>query len=368
MQRFSLDTVLTPNKRWKTWVVITLIVGMTGCAATQETPDKVDDNALYEGRSTVTFSNLPVAKTVEEGIALGDQQLRAGEYDKALYMYIQAMQLDETNTEALYKIGQVHLDRGTTGKAVLAFEGVLARDPEHIYGNEALGVLYLRANRFQEAHRFFTKSVEADRNRLMVDKTDAEETDDGKGADAPSLTEDEIASLTEQIQADKKSPAHAYNGLGVVADLKGDHDKAQSLYAVSLQINPRAAITLNNKGYSYYLSKQWAKAEQAYKAALKINSKSPQAWRNLGLLYARQENYVSALTAFEQVMDSANAHNDVGYICLLEGKYDRAEYYFDKAMTLSPMYYEKAHENMKLTQRLRDSQITQFTPKPKQKD
>ncbi|WP_370279052.1 tetratricopeptide repeat protein [Pontibacterium sp.] len=363
MQRFSLDAVLSRKKRWPRWMVLTLIVGVTGCAATQESPDKVDDNALYEGRSTVTFSNLPEAKTAEEGIALGDQQLRAGEFDKALFMYIQAMQLDETNTEALYKIGQIHLDRGNTGKAVVAFEGVLARDSEHIYGNEALGILYLKANRYQDAHLFFTKSVQADRNRLMADK--AENTEN---AEPQSLTEDEIASLTEQIQADKKSPAHAYNGLGVVADLKGDHDKAQSLYDVSLQINPRAAITLSNKGYSYYLSKQWSKAERAYKAALKINPKSPQAWRNLGLLYARQENYVSALTAFEQVMDSADAHNDVGYICLLEGKYDRAEYYFDKAMTLSPMYYEKAHENMKLTQRLRDSQITQFTPQPKQKD
>jgi len=363
MQTFSLDAMLPQTKRWQRWIVLTLIVGMTGCAATQETPEKVDDNALYEGRSTVTFSNLPVAKTAEEGIVLGDQQLRAGEYDKALYMYIQAMQLDETNTEALYKIGQVHLDRGTMGKAVLAFEGVLARDPKHIYGNEALGVLYLRANRFQEAHRFFTKSVEADKNRLMADKAEKQEN-----AESQSLTEDEIVSLTEQIQADKRSPAHAYNGLGVVADLKGEHEQAQSLYSVSLQINPRAAITLNNKGYSYYLSNQWSKAEKAYKAALKIDPKSPQAWRNLGLLYARQENYVSALTAFEQVMDSADAHNDVGYICLLEGKYDRAEYYFDKAMTLSPMYYEKAHENMKLTQRLRDSQITQFTPQPKQKD
>lgn len=347
----SIDRV-RQQKRDSWWLVlVSVLVVLSGCAANQETPEKVDENALYEGRSTVTFSNLPVAKTADEGVELGDQQLRAGEFDKALFMYIQAIQLDDNNTEALYKIGQIHLDRGNTGKAIMAFEGVLSREPEHVYGNEALGVLYLKVNRFKDAHAFFTKSVEADRSRLQALKTE--------DAHPKPLTEDEIAAVTKQIDADRESPAHAYNGLGVVADLKGDHDRAQSLYSLSLEINPKAAITLNNRGYSYYLSNQWEKAERSYKAALRLDPKSPQAWRNLGLLYARQENYGSALTAFEQVMEPASAHNDVGYICLLEGKYEKAEFYFDRAMTLSPTYYEKAFENMKLTQRLRESQVTQ---------
>ena len=359
MKRLVFGTVKHRSGIWWRWVSLTILVGLSGCATnpSTSTTDDVDKNALYEGRSTVTFSNLPVAKTPEEGIALGDQQLRAGEFDKALYMYIQAMQLDETNTEALYKIGQIHLERGTTGKAILAFEGVVERDPAHIYGNEALGMIYLKANRFEEANRFFTRSVDADRARIQASVKGTEKS--------KNLSEEEIAAVSKRIESDRQSPAHAYNGLGVVADLRGEHSTAQALYDQSLQIKPNAAITLNNKGYSYYLTNEWGKAERAYKAALRVDPKSIQAWRNLGLLYARQENYVSALTAFEQVMDSANANNDIGYICLLEGKYQRAEYYFDRAMTLSPTYYEKAHENLKLTQRLRDSQFTQVTPKPK---
>jgi len=360
MKRLVFGAVKLRSGTWWRCVSLTVLVGLSGCATnpSTSTTDNVDKSALYEGRSTVTFSNLPVAKTPEEGVSLGDQQLRAGEYDKALYMYIQSMQLDESNTEALYKIGQIHLDRGTTGKAILAFEGVIKRDPAHIYGNEALGMIYLKANRFDEANRFFTRSVDADRARIQADVAEAQRSDD--------LSEEEIAEVSKSIEADRQSPAHAYNGLGVVADLRGEHSTAQSLYDLSLKIKPNAAITLNNKGYSYYLTKEWRKAERAYKAALRIDPESIQAWRNLGLLYARQENYVSALTAFEQVMDSANAHNDIGYICLLEGKYQRAEFYFDRAMTLSPTYYEKAHENLKLTQRLRDSQLTQVIPEAKQ--
>jgi len=351
---FSIDAVMPRGNTWWRWIALMMLAGLAGCASNQNLPDDVDKNALYEGRSTVTFSNLPVAKTAEEGIQLGDQQLRIGEFDKALYMYIQAMQLDEQNTEALYKIGQIHLDRGTMSKAIMAFEGVLARDADHIYANESLGILYLKANRYKDAHAFFSRSVAADQARLQTSDSD-------KPNETPpsALTASELEAVSKQLAADKESPSHAYNGLGVVADLGGDHGKAQEMYALSLSINPDAAITLNNRGYSYYLSKQWQAAERAYKKALKIDPRSPQAWRNLGLLYARQGNYASALTAFEQVMEPANAYNDVGYICLLEGKYAKAEYYFEQAVTLSPTYYEKAFENLKLAQRLRDSQVSQ---------
>lgn len=341
------------NSLWR-WVLVIVFTGLTGCASNQSVPDKVDDNALYEGRSTVSFSNLPVAETAEQGIGLGDQQLRAGEFDKALYMYIQAMQLDKKNTDALYKIGWIHLDRGNTGKAVMAFEGVLAQDPKHIYGNEALGIVYLKSNRYAVAHKHFAQAVESDKGRLAVANTDG--TSQRPVPKGKSDDEDIAAILPE---TDNQSPSHAYNGLGVIADLKGDHKAAQGHYERSLAITPHASITLNNQGYSYYLSNQWVKAEAAYKQALRFDSKSPQAWRNLGLLYARQENYLSALMAFEQVMDSADAHNDVGYICLLEGKYDTAEYYFEKAISLLPTYYEKASENLKLTQRLREKHVTQ---------
>ncbi len=334
-------------------------LALAGCSANQTEPEKVDKNALYDGRSTVSFANLPVAKTAEEGVKLGDQQLRAGEYDKALYMYIQAIQLDDQYAEALHKIGQIHLDRGNTPKAMMAFEGVLAIDANHAGGNEALGVINLKANRYNNAFQHFTRAVQSDQLRLNPEQSaDASKTSPAESGKKSDKESDKPA-VSGRPPVDPLSPVHAYNGLGVIADLKGDHAIAQDYYNKALMIKPNSPITLNNKGYSYYLSKQWKKAEIAYKRALKMDVKSLQSWRNLGLLYARQENYLAALSAFEQVMDSANAHNDLGYICMLEGKYEKAEYYFEKAMSLSPTYYEKAYENMKMVQRLRDSSVSQ---------
>lgn len=328
------------SQRTRLTCLLLLLTGLAGCAANQSKTANVDDNALYEGRSTVSFSNLPVAKTAEEGVSLGDQQLRAGEYDKALYLYIQAIQLDDDNTQALYKIGRIHMERGNTGKAVMAFEGVLARDSQHIQGNEALGVLYLKNNRYDQARQFFQRAVDSDQARL-----------NGKRVADTAEPEPPVY--------DAQSPAQAFNGLGVLADLDGDHTQAQQHYATALAVSPSSPLIWNNRGYSFYLSHNWSEAEQSYKSALRHDAKSHQVWKNLGLLYARQEQYLKALMAFEQVMDSANAHNDLGYICMLEGKYDKAEYYFDKAMSLSPVFYKKAYDNMTQTKRLREHQVTQ---------
>lgn len=305
----------------------TLLVACGG--NTTNVKPNVDENALYEGRATVTFSNLPIAKTPEEAIAEGDKQVRIAEFDKALYMYIQAMELDPKNATAMYKIGNIHLQRGGIQKATLAFSNVLENDADHVGANEAVGVILLKENRYSDAQKHFMRAVDMDLKRL------------GAAADSN--------------HTDKSSPAQAYDGLGILADLKGDHVLAQQYYRTALQVRPRSAITLNNLGYSYYLTKSWRDAEIAYKKALKISQDYAQSWRNLGLLYARQGNYMSSITAFERVMESAQAHNDVGYICLLEGKYDKAEYFFEKAISLSPMFYERADDNLRLTRRLRDT-------------
>lgn len=329
MMNIGQGVMGTRSLRGKVLGVVMATVIVSGCTGKSDAvKPRIDDNALYEGRATVTFANLPVAKTAEAAITEGDKQLRVAEYDKALYMYIHALELDSKNTEALYKIGNIHLQRGGMYKAIMAFNDVLTIDPSHVGASESRGVLYLKDNAYAEAQKLFMQAVEEDEKRL--------------------------ATLEGAPQVDAQSPAMAYDGLGIIADLRGDHVLAQHYYNAALKIKPNSAITYNNLGYSYYLTKNWKSAEKSYKRALKLQNEYAQAWRNLGLLYARQGNYMSAVTAFERVMDTAQAYNDVGYICLLEGSYNKAEQFFEQAMTMSPTYYEKANDNLKLARRLRE--------------
>lgn len=311
-----------------------LLVGMIilgGCATNSQMEQDSAANAneaFYEGKPTLAYTGLPRASTVKQGIIMGDQALARGDTDEALYHYVQVLDLDGESAAAYFRIGQVHMGRDNEKLASLALRSALASEPEHIGALTALGVLHLKHNRYAEAKAYLDRALNEDRKRFAA------------GAEQ---------------DYDARSPSRAYNGLGVLADLDGNTTEAQRLYRISLSIRPGAADTLNNLGYSYYLDSRWRDSEQQFRKALDISPEFEQAWRNLGLVYARQQRYLAALNALERVMDTAKAHNDIGYICMLDGRYALAKQYFEKALTLSPTFYLKAQENLTYVERLEES-------------
>ncbi|GAA0790854.1 tetratricopeptide repeat protein [Marinobacterium sediminicola] len=310
-------------------LLLMTVVLLAGCAANSQMEQTSSDNdAFYEGKPTLAYSGLPRAATVKQGIIMGDQALARGETDEALYHYVQVLDLESESAAAYFRIGQVHIGRGNEKLASLALRSALGIEPEHIGALTALGVLHLKHNRYSEARTNLDKALELDRKRFEA---------------------------SAEQQYDARSPSRAYNGLGVLADLDGNTAEAQRLYQISLSIRPDAADTLNNLGYSYYLDARWDDAERQFRKALEIDPEYDQVWRNLGLVYARQQRYLAALNALERVMDSAKAHNDIGYICMLDGRYSLAKQYFEKAMTLSPTFYPKAKENLTYVERLQEA-------------
>lgn len=321
----------TGKRQINTGTLVMAVLLLGGCAANSQMdqqPATGSNETFYEGKPTLAYSGLPQATTVKQGIIMGDQALARGDTDEALYHYVQTLELESQSEMAYFRIGQVHMGRNNEKLASLALRSALGIDPEHIGALTAMGVLHLKHNRYAEAREHLDKAVALDRKRF----------DAGAAQDY-----------------DARSPSRAYNGLGVLADLDGNTAEAQRLYQISLSIRPDAADTLNNLGYSFYLDSRWREAERQFRKALDISPDYEQAWRNLGLVYARQQRYLAALNALERVMDSAKAHNDIGYICMLDGRYALAKQYFEKALTLSPTFYPKAKENLIYVQRLEEA-------------
>jgi tetratricopeptide (TPR) repeat protein len=93
---------------------------------------------------------------------------------------------------------------------------------------------------------------------------------------------------------------------------------------------------------------------------LKIDPGYKLAWRNLGLIYAKNARFKKALQAFSKIEKDYKAYNDVGYIAMLTGHFDEAQYYFKEAMKLSPVYYELAARNAKQLAYLRENKDVHF--------
>lgn len=311
-----------------------LAATLAGCQTTGESVG-TSRNELYDGGRSVLYKVRKGADTADQAMRMAGAAYAAGDTDQALYLFLRASELDAKRYDALVWVGRIHRERGNSQLAELALRDVLKSDPANLEALTELGTLEIGLRRYAEAQQTLGSALRLDQQRF------------GGVLPAGELSD------SDALMADDKSPLRVYTGLGVLADLGNDFDRAQRYYRLALQISPRSAMVANSQGYSHYLAGDWPAARAAYRQALGFDSSYKPAWRNYGMLLARMGQYEEALSAFEQVEPRAEASNDVGYICLIEGKLAEAERFFRSAIDQSPAHYEVAWQNLKRVQQIR---------------
>lgn len=284
-----------------------VLLGVAGCATTPAHEDSGGRyNQLFDEQLKVLFATQFPVNTAQEAMKKGDEAMRNGYTDLALFNYIRALELDANSYEALYKIGSIHEKRGNRRLAELAYRWTLKLSENHAGAWEGVGLMLLEKRQYDPAEKALRKAVQADPRRWR-----------------------------------------AHNALGVIADLKKKYQKADAYYRAALHVVPNSPRVLNNLGYSKYLAGDWNDAERLFEMALNYDPQYERAWMNLGLLHTRFGRYDKALRAFRRVMDEPSAYNNVGYVCMLDGNDKMAETFFRKAIQLSASYYPAANENLK---------------------
>ncbi|WP_044874913.1 tetratricopeptide repeat protein [Pseudomonas sp. LFM046] len=290
--------------------------------------------SIYRGDNSVLYQVQTQVNSPDQAMQLAARSYQAGDMDQALFQYLRAIELDPKRYEALVWVGRIHRERGNTQLAEMAFSEVLDNDPGNLHASAEMGLLNLALRRYDKAEEFLLQALGGDQQRLG-------------GASKVALGD--VATL----KVDSKSPVRVYNGLGVLMDLRENFAVSEGFYRLAMQIEPRSGLVQNSMGYSYYLAGRWADAERAYKQGISFEPEYHPLWRNYGLLLARMGRYEEAISAFEQVEKRAEASNDVGYICLVEGKLEEAEQFFRSAIEQSPAHYETAWENLNRVQQIR---------------
>ena len=294
-------------------LTLALPLALTGCGSVpfkgkhpKAASDMGSHQSLYDGKDDAAFATALPVTSAPEAIARGDMAMASGDLDKALFEYIRALEVDDGNADALYKIGLIHTMRGNAPLAEVAFRGALAKDPGNAGALTGLGVALLKRRAYDEARAHLERAV----------------------AIAPGI-------------------AKAHNALGVIADLNRDYKAAQGHYQRALDATPGSPSLLNNLGYSRYLGGNWDGAVSAFREALLADPSYERAWRNLALVYVRQERYTDAIESLSKVQEEAKAYNDVGYLAMLAGKLDKAQELFAEAKRLSPHFYAMADNNQR---------------------
>ena len=301
----------------KIFLIVVVVSILFGCSTNPPREGEPRDSYgnLYSGSDNNKTANEAAiaAETPEEAIARGDEAYAKRQYDIALYEYVEALKLNGGDTETLNKVGDIHFTLGDLDSAEQAYNASIQLDAENQHALQGQGLIQLRTRKYDQAKSSLIQALELN----------------------PDLW-------------------NALNGLGMIADIEGDHTTAIEHYRQALELNPRSAQVLNNLGYSEYLSGNWHAAMMHFYQAVNSNPNYDRAWYNIGLIYTREGDYENAFDAFRNVLDTPQSYNDIGYLNMIDGNYDMAEIYFQKAIKASPSYYLKAHENIDKLERLRE--------------
>ncbi|MCZ6800680.1 MAG: tetratricopeptide repeat protein [Nitrospirae bacterium] len=312
-------------ERLKIWnyvvfLLIVLVSAGVGCAKQEKAMFTVQDEHYQQilerqkagmDANTHPQIDLTAEMTIEDYEKLGDAHLQQGQLQTAKDQYEKVLNLEPEKISARYKLAFIYLEKGGHQEAYDQFHQILDYDLNFAAAYEGMGRALLKMEKDVEAEREFQAAL---------------------------LYDSELWTST--------------NYLGIVADRRHAHQDAIHIYEVALEQKANNPAILNNLGMAYYLDQQYESAARTFQQALQSGGNNGKIANNLGLTLAKLGHYDLAYDAYTRGMGSAKAYNNLGVAFLEERQYARASRCFEKAIDTQPIFYEKAKENLSLSNRM----------------
>lgn len=161
----------------------------------------------------------------------------------------------------------------------------------------------------------------------------------GRIADAEPLVECAVAA--------ENASWRAWNARGVLADFEKEWATADESYARAQKLDPDNARVINNQGWSMLMRGDWAAAVPLFERAVALDGKTGRIADNLELAKAALAADLPKRRAGESDHDWAARLNDAGVAARMLGQEKRAVAAFTQALDASPIWYDRASNNLK---------------------
>jgi Flp pilus assembly protein TadD len=230
----------------------------------------------------------------EQELAQADQLRDSGQLPEAVWRYLRALRLDPASPIPQQRIAYLHLDRDVArGEEI--FRQLVEKYPAMPEARVGLGLAEFAGGKYADAR----------------------------------------ASLDFALELDPES-AIAMTALGVMDDGLGSHALARGHYERARRLAPMRYEIPNNMGMSFLMSGKFEEAVQAFRSAIFLNPKDPVVHNNLGFALGRMGEYEIAIESFSRFGAEADALNNTGYTCFLNGDYSLAIQYYEHALRKNP--------------------------------
>jgi Flp pilus assembly protein TadD len=246
--------------------------------------------------------------------------------------------------ETLLKDANQALAAGRLDQAGLMAERAISEGATGIEVDRLLADLAFADARYNEAlGRYKTLLLAHPDDALMLERA-------GIAALKSGAVDEALPLVTRATKANGAS-WRAWNAYGVLSDLGRDWTRADNAYDRALQLAPREADVVNNRGWSQLLRGDWPAAVKDFELAAALDPNSPRIANNLEL--ARAVMAADLPRRREQESDTSWAErlNDAGVAAAILGDGPRAIAAFTQALEASGQWYERAANNLEAASR-----------------
>lgn len=272
--------------------------------------------------------------------------------------------------DELFVIGE-HFDKFREPETgMLYYQEALKRDPGDLRSNTAVGLIYLKQGRFEQALKHFDKSIERDDTfykawyfrgvtQLCLGNLDeAERSFNRSSYDLAyyAAAHFELAQLTvsqgrceralmhvERSIKGNGDNAQAYAAKALVLNLLGRHDQALAVAEEIQKTDPLEFLSLAEKYRALMNLGRTAEAQAVYDQALKISRLDSDNFLELAIRYARCGQYRYAVRILEILLEKTDSVSPMVYYYLayyqnLLGNKVLADEYLAKGSAASSKY------------------------------
>ena len=216
---------------------------------------------LVESQSQGNRSNAEIAPppdlTAAEYERLGDIYLGKGDPINTFTHYEKALQKDPQNIKIHYKKGLLFLIEGMNNDAIASFEKVLEKEPDHALAHKGLGQSFFQLKQNEKAKEHLLKAVAQDsalwsaHNLLGV-------IYDGEKNHLQAIAEYEKALTL------KKDNGIVYNNMGLSYSMTGHYQNAIDSFNRAVKSGYTENKVFNNLGFSLFMTGRKREAFEAF--------------------------------------------------------------------------------------------------------
>ncbi|MFH1057631.1 MAG: tetratricopeptide repeat protein [Pseudomonadota bacterium] len=233
---------------------------------------------------------------IDTHLELGLTYLRAGQFEKALGEYQEALKINSNSPRTLLALGAVFERQGNDVRALECYEKAIKLQPKYLKGHEALAKLHQRLNRLDQAARHLKEATSISPKNVERHFQLAQALmSSGQNQEASQV-------LKTVMKVAKGQYADVARRVGEAMMTIGLAGEAEAAFRQALEANPQDIHLFNRLGIAFRKQGKFKEAVENYHRALSIAPENEVLYYNLARAHLDASDRDAALRSLSKAL------------------------------------------------------------------